>query len=167
VSATQFTAFSSRTQNIGDGLGIGFGIASTIFALLAVRKQAGPTGAVGETPNMLAPLLGSSADAVLSSFYPESVMQYLLSIPATGDQTRGTRLEQLKEQWTNAGRLDASDSNRRQQKIAVLTTSMDSKVRISIDDLTDRIAMLTDVSGRVSLMKRDLAVLLRACSGIE
>jgi len=30
VSATQFTGLSSRTQNVGDGLGIGSGIASTI-----------------------------------------------------------------------------------------------------------------------------------------
>jgi len=164
VSATQFTTLSSRTQNVGDSLGIGSGIASTIFALLAVRKQAGPSGTVGETPNMLAPLLGSQVEAVLSSYYPDSVMQYLRSIPETGDPKRGTRLEQLMEQWTNAGRLDPSDSVKRQQKIAVLSTSMDSKVKISIDDLTDRIAMLTDVSGRVLLMKRDLAVLLRACS---
>ncbi len=164
VSSTQFTTLSSRTQNVGDGLGIGSGIASTIFALLAVRKQAGPSGTVGETPNMLAPLLGSEVEPVLSSYYPDSVMQYLRSIPATGDPKRGTRLEQLTEQWTNAGRLDSMDSVKRQQKIAVLSTSMNSKVKISIDDLTDRMAMLTDVSGRVSLMKRDLAVLLRSCS---
>jgi hypothetical protein len=37
---------------------------------------------------------------------------------------------------------------------------MDTKVKLSIDDLSDRIAMLTDVSSRVSLMKRDLAVLM-------
>jgi hypothetical protein len=36
--------------------------------------------------------------------------------------------------------------------------------RLSNDVLTDRFAMLADVSGRVSLMKRDLAVLLRSCA---
>jgi hypothetical protein len=66
------------------------------------------------------------------------------------------------EQWGTAGRLDTSDSDKRQQKITVLSTSMDTKVKISIDDLTDRIAMLTDVSGRVSLMKRDLALIMRS-----
>ena len=116
---------------------------------------------------MLAPLLGGAAEPVLSSYYPDCVMQYLQRIPATGDQTRGTRPEQLMEQWTNAGRLDAADSARRQHRIAVLSTSMDNKVKISIDDLTDRIAMLTDVNGRVSLMKRDLAVIVRACSATK
>jgi hypothetical protein len=99
---------------------------------------------------------------VLSANYPPPVLQYLRSIPVSGDSKRGTRLEQLMEEWVRAGRLDASDPVKRQQKITVLSTSMDTKVKISIDDLTDRIAMLTDVSGRVSLMKRDLAVLMRS-----
>ena len=119
------------------------------------------------SPNLLAPLLGGTAEAVLSSFYQDPVMRYLQSVAATGDQTHGTRLEQPVEQRTNAGRLNATDPAKRRRKIAVLSTSTDSKVRISIDDLTDRIAMPTDVSGRVSLMKRDLAVLFRAYSGMH
>jgi hypothetical protein len=162
VSASQFTTLSSRTQNIGDGIGIASGVVSTLFALAAVRKQNGPSGTVGETPNMLAPLLGGESEPVLSSYYPASVLRYLKTIPADGDAKRGTRLERLMEQWGAAGRLDTSDSAKRQQKITVLSTSMDTKVKISIDDLTDRIAMLTDVSGRVSLMKRDLALLMRS-----
>jgi hypothetical protein len=162
VSASQFTTLSSRTQNIGDGVGIASGVVSTLFALAAVRKQNGPSGTVGETPNMLAPLLGGKSEAVLSSYYPTSVLLYLKTIPAEGVAKRGTRLEQLMEQWGSAGRLDESDSVKRQHKITVLTTSMDTTVKISIDDLTDRIAMLTDVSGRVSLMKRDLARIMRS-----
>jgi hypothetical protein len=38
-----------------------------------------------------------------------------------------------------------------------LTSSLDTKKKLSIDDISDRIAMLSDVSGRVGLMKRDLA----------
>lgn len=166
VSATQFTALGSRTQNVGDALGIASGVASTIFAVLAVRKQSGPSGTVGRTPNMLAQLLGGGAESVLNSSWPRPVLDYLGSTPA-GGQTRGTRLEQLLEQWTTAGRLEAADSAKRQRKITQLTTSMDSNVKITIEDLTDRIAMLTDVGGRVALMKRDLADLLRACSGLR
>jgi hypothetical protein len=33
---------------------------------------------------------------------------------------------------------------------------------LTISDLTDRIGMLGDVAGRISLMKRDLAALMRA-----
>ena len=38
----------------------------------------------------------------------------------------------------------------------------DKGVTVSIDDLTDRMAMLGDVSGRIALMKRDLALLMRS-----
>jgi hypothetical protein len=39
VSATQFTGLGSRINNVGDGIGIGAGVASTIFSILATRKQ--------------------------------------------------------------------------------------------------------------------------------
>lgn len=160
ASATQFTNLSTRTQNLGDGIGVGSGVASTIFSIMAVRRQKGPSGSVGVTPNMLAPLLGGTP--ILSTDYPPAVLQYLQSVPVSGDSTRGTRLERLKADWVQAGRLDPPGSVTRQQKIAVLTTSMDKNVKVSIDDLSDRIAMLTDVRGRVSLMKRDLRVLMRS-----
>ena len=47
-------------------------------------------------------------------------------------------------------------------QVAALTSSSNPKVRISINDLSNRIGMLMDVSGRVSLMKRDLAAIMRS-----
>jgi lipocalin len=111
-------------------------------------------------PNMLAPLLGGAP--VLNTYYPPDVRQYLDSVPANEDPKRGSRLEQLRSAWVKVGRLDASDSVQQRQKVAALTTSQSKDVKVSIDDLTDRIAMLADVSGRASLMKRDLAVLMRS-----
>jgi len=160
VSATQFTHLSSTTQNVGDAIGVGSGALSTIFSILAARAQNGPSGTVDETPNMLAPLLGG--EPKLRTYYPPAVLQYLRSIPPGEDLSRGTRLDQLLAQWDRAGRLPASDSGARKQKIAVLVSTGDPKVKVSIEDLTDRIAMLGDVRGRVALMKRDLAALLRS-----
>ena len=162
ASATQFSTLSSRTQNFGDGIGIGAGVASGVLSLLALRRHHGPDGTVGETPNMLAPLLKGTSPPVLNTYYPPAVLQFLQNVPAMSDSKRGTRLEQLMEEWVRVGRLDGSDTDKRKQKITVLSTSMNPKVKLSIDDLTDRIAMLTDVRGRVSLMKRDLAVLMRS-----
>jgi hypothetical protein len=92
VNATQFTALSNRTQNVGDGIGVGSGVASTILSVLAVRRRHGPDGSVDRTPNMLAPLLGGTYPHVLSTYYPPPVLQYLQSIPASEDSKRGTRL---------------------------------------------------------------------------
>jgi hypothetical protein len=43
-----------------------------------------------------------------------------------------------------------------------MTASLDPKQKLRIDDLTNRAMMLADLEGRVSLMKRDLAELMRA-----
>ncbi len=159
VSATQFTNLGSQTNNVGDGFGIGAGVASTVFSVVATRKQNGPKGAVGEVPNMLAPLF--DREATLNTFYPTSVLHYLEVVPANQDASRGTRLDQLKTRWMQAGRLTTSRSNH-QPDIAPLTSSANPDVKVSIQDLTNRIAMLVDVSGSVSLMKRDLATLVRS-----
>ena len=63
-------------------------------------------------------------------------------------------------QWDKVGRLSLTDSIQRTQKIAALTASGDLNAKVSIGDLTNRIAMLGDVRGRVFLIKRDLATLV-------
>ena len=159
VSATQFSTVGSITQNVGDGIGIGSGVLSTLLSIQAARKQAGPSAPVGESPNMLAPLLG--VKPALNTNYPPPVLTYLQSVPAGEDPQRGTRLEQLKKRWVEASRLNAGTADAKaEQKLTVATVSEDPKTKLSIGDLTNRIAMLGDVQGRVSLIKRDLAVLM-------
>ena len=159
VTATQFSALGSRVQNTGDGIGIGSGVLSTLLSIQAARKQAGPSAPVGESPNMLAPLLGGKP--ALNTNYPPPVLTYLQSVPAGEDPQRRTRLEQMKRRWVEASRLNAGSADAKaEQKLTVATVSRDPKVKLSIEDLTNRIAMLGDVQGRVSLIKRDLAVLM-------
>jgi hypothetical protein len=55
----------------------------------------------------------------------------------------------------DAGRVGQSGNAKNDQKNARLTSSLHEKTRLSIDDLSDRVAMLGDVTGRVGLMKRD------------
>ena len=165
ISATQFSGLGSTTQDVGDAIGIGSGAASTILSILAARAQKGPSVTIEETPNMLAPLLG--AVPVGNTHYPPEVLQYLQSPPMGKDPGRGTRIEQLMAEWDKAGRLSAADPATRRRQIAALTASGDPAVKLTIDQLTDRIAMLGDVRGRVSLMKRDLANIMRCYSALE
>ena len=160
VNATQYSSFSTRTNNAGDTLGVVSGAASTIFSIIAARQQKGPNRSVGDVPNMLAPLLGGTP--VLSTYYPPAVLQYLQSVPPGEDASRGTRLEQLKQSWIRSGRLDSSGGRKQQATTAAATSSQNPDVKVSIDDLTNRMAMLGDVAGRVSLMKRDLSVLMNS-----
>lgn len=69
-------------------------------------------------------------------------------------------MEQLMNDWDVTGRLTLSDSAQRRRKIEALISSGDPNLRVSIGDLTDRLAMLGDVRSRVALIKRDLADLV-------
>ena len=163
TSGTQFEIFNTKTANVGDGIGVGSGVASTVLSLLAAKAQTGPRGAVGQTPNMLAPLLGGTP--VLNTFYAPSVLAYLRSVPPDEPPSRGTRLDQLIQVWDKAGRLSSKDPGLHEKQLAALTSSGNTDLKLSIRDLTDRIAMLGDVRGRVSLMNRDLASITHAYLG--
>ena len=155
VNAMQF---SNSTANLGNGLGVGSGVASTLLSIIGIRKQKGSKVPIGRVPNMLAPLFGQPS--ALNSYYPPSVEGYLDSAPPTGDGNTATRLNQLKAEWQAAGRIPSSGGPAYGNQLKVLTVSENSNVKLTIDNLNDRIAMLVDVSGRVGLMKRDLADLM-------
>ncbi len=157
VNAMQFRA---STANLGDAIGVGSGIASTVLSVLGIRRQNGPQHGIGEVPNMLAPLF--DRPAVLNTYYPPEVLLYLSASPSLRPAGSPTRLDLLNREWERVGRLPAPGTPARAAKLNSLTASMTSTVRVSISDLQDRSAMLGDVSGRLSLMKRDMAVLMRS-----
>jgi len=148
--------FSPSTVNAGNIFAVSSGIASAGLSLLGIHLQHGPQRSVGRIPNMLAPLF--DRQAALNSYYPQEVLQYLRSVPSSENPDSGSRLDQLMAEWRRRGRLGPSGAT--DQKITRLTSSLDKKTKLSIDDLSDRVAMLGDVTGRVGLMKRDLAELM-------
>jgi hypothetical protein len=154
VNALQF---SSATANVGNGLGVGSGIGSTVLSIIGIRRQRGPLAAAGRVPNMLAPLFGRASK--LNSYYPSVVLEYLHAVPAG---TRNTRLEQLMAEWSQTGRLDSAQGPKSEKKIAMLTSSSEDSLKLSIDNISDRVAMLSDVAATVALMNRDLAGLIAA-----
>jgi hypothetical protein len=155
VNAMQF---SSSTANVGNGLGVSSGVGSTVLSIIGIRRQRGPQRSVGRIPNMLAPLF--ARQAALNSYYPQEVLDYLHSVPPGEGQHSGSRLDQLMAEWRQAGQLGPPGSAEADQKITRLTSSLDDKTKLSLDDLSDRVGMLADVTGRVALMKRDLAELM-------
>ncbi len=159
VNALQF---SSSTANVGNSLGVGSGVGTTILSILGIRLQRGSKISVGRVPNMLAPLF--DRQAVLNTEYPETVRAFLRGDPAGSDVGGQSRLERLKADWKSAGRLPEEKDPAYASQVTKMTSSEDPQVKITIDDLSNRIAMLGDVSGRAGLMKRDLARLLRTMS---
>ncbi len=155
VNATQLRNSSAIP---GDYVGVGSGVVSTILSIVATRKMQGGRQSVGSIPNMLAPLFDERP--ALQTHYPVAVMRFLESVPAGEDPSRGTRLEQMRERWVRQGRIGSSGSAKDRAKVDALTSSQDSEIRLSIGDMADRIAMLDDVSSQVTLIKRDVSVVM-------
>jgi hypothetical protein len=149
---------NDNTAILGDKIGVASGAASTALQIYSLHQQQGGVVAVGRVPNMLARFF--DRQPALQSTYPEDVWQYLSASPTTNPQQ--TRLQALMTEWIQAGRIGPPRSPGSQDKINQLTSSMGNRAKLSIDVLTDRSAMLADVRGRVLLMKRDLADLLRS-----
>jgi hypothetical protein len=151
-------AFSKKTAVAGNAVSVGSGVAATVLSLLAIRVQRGGKGFIEVGPNMLARLFNRPFDDL--SVWPDNVWNFLNSVPARGTRTQ-TRLESLKETWVAQGRIRPQKSAASEAKIAFLTGSSSEARRLSLDDLSDRSAMLADTRAQVALMKRDLAELLR------
>ena len=64
--------------------------------------------------------------------------------------------------WAAAGRIGPPESLQWKRRIALLTSTNAAEKDLNIELLNERAAMLADVSNQISLMKHDLADLLRA-----
>ncbi|MFY9936796.1 MAG: hypothetical protein WAK33_08000, partial [Silvibacterium sp.] len=65
--------------------------------------------------------------------------------------------QELMQTWIRVKRIDSLAST---EKIDHVTSQPSQLLKLSIDDLEDRAAMLQDVRARISYLKRDLGVLL-------
>ena len=63
--------------------------------------------------------------------------------------------------WAAAGRIGQPDSSQSRRRIALLTSTNAADKNLDIELMNERAAMLADVVNQVSLMKHDLAELLR------
>ncbi len=146
--------FNDSTAILGDQIGVAASSASTALQVYSLHQQHGGSMPVGRIPNMLAPFF--KQPFVLQSEYPEDVWKYLNSAPIGEPQQ--TRVQALMATWVRDGRVSANAS---QSAVRQLTGSM-MQTTVTINAIDNRTSMLNDVRGRVSLMKRDLAELLRS-----
>lgn len=63
--------------------------------------------------------------------------------------------------WVAAGRIAPPDSPQWKRRIALVTSTNAADKDLNTELMNERAAMLADVADQVSLMKRDLAALLR------
>ncbi len=159
--------FSSKTANLGNGIGVGGGAASVVLSIIGIRQQ-GERRSLGDSPRMLARLFGRQPDAseATPSAYPEEVRLYLNSAPPS-QATKGTRREQLIAKWRSEGKLKQDRSLKGGGSVDALSGNISQSRKLSINELDDRVAMLMDVRAQVSLMKRELGEILRSLGPLQ
>jgi hypothetical protein len=163
-AVTSALQFKPSTVNLGNGIGVGGGAGSVALSIVGIRMQGGRRS-LGDSPRMLARFFGRPPDATeaIPSVYPEEVWSYLNSA-APSQPNMGTRREQLIAKWRSEGRLKQDGSPKGERRIEALSSNISRMRKLSINELSDRVAMLLDVRARVSLMKRGLSEILRALS---
>ena len=150
--------FSKTTSSAGNAVGFAAGGVSTLFSLRSFRQVHGGKRPAWVLPNMLAAFLGQPEEQ--HSHYPDDIWAYLNSVPAGAD-SQASRKDQMLAGWGTAGRIGPPDSPRWKRRIALLTSTNAADKELDVEVLNERAAMLADVADQISLMKRDLADLLR------
>jgi len=151
-SSMQFS--SSGLAKTGDALSLGGGLASVGLGLIGLRAQPGKTSHFDFDSNMLAEFF--DRPVLPDSRYPPAIWTFLNQLAATGPSGL-TRKQQLLQTWVEVKRIDSLASA---DKIDRVTSQPSELLKLTIDDLEDRAAMLLDVRARISFLKRDLAAVL-------
>ena len=152
---------SSTLDKPAAAVGIGAGAASAGLALAGINAQKGGTEVFDFSSNMLAEFF--DRPMLPDSHYPATVWTFLNAAPPAGTDG-ATRREELVQTWVRLKRIDSLQSK---EKIDDLSSEPSDGLQLTIDDYEDRAAMLQDVRARVSFLKRDLGVLLRALPVVD
>lgn len=148
--------FSDTTKGAGDAIGFAAGGLSTLLSFHSLRQQHGGSRPGWVLSKMLAPFFSEPQE---HSDYPADTWAYLNSAPE-GAASQASRREHMLAEWRRAGRFPPLDSPQSKPKIALLTGTDASDKKLNMDLLSERAAMLADVRGEVSAMKRVLAEIL-------
>lgn len=150
--------FSKTTSSAGNAVGFAAGGISTLFSIRSFRQVHGGKRPAWVLPNMLAAFLGQPEEQ--HSHYPDDVWAYLNTAPSGAD-SQATRKEQMFAGWVAAGRIAPPNSPKWERRIELLTSTNAADKDLNIELMNERAAMLADLANQVSLMKHDLADLLR------
>ena len=151
-SSMQFS--SDHIAKIGNALGLGGGVLTVGLGLLGLHAQNGKSIRFDFDSNMLAEFFDRPIQP--DSHYSQIIWTFL-NQPSLNDLTGPTRKQQLLQTWIRVRRIESlNDAG----KIERLTSEPSDLIKLSIDDLEDRVAMLQDVRARISILKRDLGYLL-------
>ncbi|MBS1952645.1 MAG: hypothetical protein JST89_00520 [Cyanobacteria bacterium SZAS-4] len=131
------------------------GVVSTGMSMYALKQNAGGKTAGKGAPTILAELFGRPTD--FRTTYPESVWRFLHG--KSLDVPEKTRLQLLEEGWISRHYLEPHGSALEKTKIDAVCGK--PGIRMSINDISDQISMISEIEGVTELMDHHLRDLLR------
>jgi hypothetical protein len=152
---------STNLDTVSSALDIAGGSASVGFALMGIHAQKGGSSRFDFNSNMLAEFF--DRPTLPTSQYPATVWAFL-NEPSPTSPEHLTRKAQLLKTWVVVQRIGSLSNV---DKIDRVTSQPSEMLKLSIDDLEDRAAMLQDVRARISFLKRDLGNLLASLPEVD
>ncbi|MGH9584919.1 MAG: hypothetical protein ACRD4O_18515 [Bryobacteraceae bacterium] len=146
------------TAQLGNIISVASAATGLGLQIYSQKVQSGGKRRLGVAPDMLAQIFDRPHEK--ESYYPPEVWTYLNTVPPD-QHIDVTWKEQMIKEWVRLGRIKLSETPKAEEKIKDLTSSIETGTKVNMDQLEDRSAMLSDVRGRVALMKRDLSQLMR------
>lgn len=132
------------------------GVVSTGMSAYALKQASGSRIYGLDEPTVLAELFGRPTDE--RSSYPESVWRFFHS-PSVED-THLTRAQRLEQLWIKRHHIEPHGAKDEQLKIDLICGIKKDKKLMTVDDLSDNIAMISDVSETAARMTHHLRDLL-------
>lgn len=141
-------------------IGILAGLVPSAFSLVAAWDSKRGSFIREKWPNMLAKIFGYPVDASID--YPQSVWNFLNSVPPRLNYGK-TRAEILVDQWLEDKNIRILTSRDNRAQTDLLTGSV--KQKLTIDLLTDRVNMMSQLDAVVALMNRPLLEVMLVVRG--
>ncbi len=141
-------------------VGILAGLVPTAFSMLALHESEGGKIQREAYPNMLTKIFGYPATHRVD--YPESVWVYLHTPPTEGKSGK-SRIDLLIDQWLEDENISILKNRNSKAELDLLTGSV--KQKLTIDLLSDRVTMLTQLDALIGLMNRPLLELMMCLRG--
>jgi hypothetical protein len=133
------------------------GVVSATMSTYALRQNAGGKIKGESSSTVLAELFGRPTND--QTIYPESVWRFFHG--KSPEVPEKTRAEVLEKAWIERAELEPHGSKRESLKLDLVCGVGEQKRVMTIDDLSDQINMISDVSAMASLMTHHLRDLLR------
>lgn len=133
------------------------GVVSTSMSTYAIKQNAGGKTAGQGRPNVISEIFGRPTDD--RTVYPESVWRFIhgMSLHEPGK----TRVQVLEDRWIAREHIEPHGSPREITKLNLVCGVLDKKRLMTIEDISDEMSMISDVSAVVTLLTHHLRDLLR------